>query len=128
MLEGRLIQFVFLKFLMEKEMHWDATIDNPEKKRGERLSDERRRLEAEVHALVERLRDIQMGNFFHRCLDILRERREIQKKLEETGRRLKITMSALEDLERSLRDLSFLDDEEEDMSEDSGELKQNTDN
>ena len=113
---------------MEKEMHWDAAINNPERKREERLSDERKRLEAEVYALVERLKGIQMEDFFHRCVDILRERREIQTKLEEAERRLRITVSALEDLKRSLHDLSFLDDEEEDMSEDSGELKQNTDN
>ena len=120
--EGQLTQFVFLKFLMEKETNWDATINNPERKREEKLSDERKRLEAEVHALVERLKGIQMEDFFHRCVDILRERREIQKKLEDAERRLKITVSSLEDLERSLHDLSFLDYEEDDTSEKPGEL------
>jgi hypothetical protein len=62
-----------------------------------------------------------MEDFFHRCLDIFRERREIQKKLEDAERRMKITVSSLEDLERSLHDLSSLD-EEDDVSEKSGEL------
>lgn len=103
-------------------MHWDAAINNPERKREERLSDERKRLEAEVYALVERLKGIQMEDFFHRCVDILRERQEIQTKLEEAERRLRITVSALEDLKRSLHDLSFLDYEEDDTSEKPGEL------
>lgn len=98
---------------MEKEMQWNATRNAPEKTRKEKLSDERRRLEDEVHVLVKRLEGIQSEDFFHRCFDIFRERREIQEKLETVERKLRFAMSSLEDLEQSLRDIPPLDDEED---------------
>lgn len=104
---------VFLESLMEKETHWDAVGNTPEKRRKEKLSDERERLEDEVRVLVERLREIQNEGFLHRCFDIVRERHGIQEKLEVAERKLRIAMSSLEDFRQSLSDLPPLDDEED---------------